>query len=162
MESDGRTASVGGTSMPSVFAVLTHQMAKLKKKIPASSFLFAMLSAYRTLVLLLDKRGVLQIPSGPSVSAPITIITPLGPSPPTIACIAHALLMVAMIAVREFLFVAPAGRLLHTSGFVERDDAPHQAGVCMRLGGQIERRILSALIVWAYPLSAAFSSQASP
>jgi hypothetical protein len=36
-------------------------MAKLKKKIPASSFLFAMLSAYRTLALLLDKRGVLQL-----------------------------------------------------------------------------------------------------
>jgi hypothetical protein len=36
-------------------------MAKLKKKIPASSFLFGMLSAYRTLVLLLHKRGVLQL-----------------------------------------------------------------------------------------------------
>jgi hypothetical protein len=36
-------------------------MAKSDKKIPADRFLFALLSAYRTLALLLDRRGVLRL-----------------------------------------------------------------------------------------------------
>lgn len=36
-------------------------MAKSHKKIPADRFLFALLSAYRTLAVLLSKRGVLNL-----------------------------------------------------------------------------------------------------
>ena len=36
-------------------------MAKSRKKIPADRFLFALISAYRTLAVLLSKRGVLDL-----------------------------------------------------------------------------------------------------
>lgn len=36
-------------------------MAKPRKKIPADRFLFALISAYRTLAVLLSKRGVLDL-----------------------------------------------------------------------------------------------------
>lgn len=36
-------------------------MTKSRKKIPADRFLFALLSAYRTLAVLLSKRGVLNL-----------------------------------------------------------------------------------------------------
>jgi hypothetical protein len=37
------------------------QMAKSNKKIPADRFLFALLSAYRTLAVLLSRRGVVDM-----------------------------------------------------------------------------------------------------
>jgi hypothetical protein len=36
-------------------------MAKSQKKIPADRFLFALISAYRTLAILLSRRGVLNL-----------------------------------------------------------------------------------------------------